>query len=138
MKKLLALVVAAAAFAAIGAQAATQQFNPSVAVSATMDGKGNAVIAWTDPMQVKAVEHYVGHGKKGGFINTIPVGSAKQVVLKDIAKNGGRFNFVGTNGKYLHLECGGNLETVMPTFKGLENDCSFEVNGQKVGALVVQ
>ncbi len=135
MKKLFVLVALAAAFSA---QAATQQFNPSVVVSATMDGKGNAVIAWTDPMQVKAIEHYVGHGKKGGFVNTIPVGSAKQVVLKDIAKNGGRFNLVGTNGKYLHLECGGNPNTVMPTFKGLGNDCSFEVNGQKVGALVVQ
>lgn len=135
MKKSFALVALAAAFSA---QAATQQFNPSVVVSATKDGNGNAVIAWTDPMQVKAVEHYIGHGRKGGFINRIDVGSAKQVVLKDIAKNGGRFNLVGTNGKYLHLECGGNLETVMPTFKGVQNDCSFEVNGQKVGALVVQ
>lgn len=135
MKKSFALVALAVAFSA---QAATQQFNPNVVVSATKDGNGNAVITWTDPMQVKAIEHYVGHGKKGGFINTIPVGAAKQVVLKDIAKNGGRFNLVGTNGKYLHLECGGNLETVMPTFKGVQNDCSFEVNGQKVGALVVQ
>lgn len=137
MKKL-SFVVLAAAFAAIGAHAATQQFDPSVVVSATKDANGNVTVAWTDPMKVKAVEHYIGHGQKSGFINVIDVGGAKKVVLKDIAKNGGRFNLVGTNGKYLHLECGGNLETVMPTFKGVGNDCSFEVNGEKVGALVVQ
>ncbi len=134
MKKSFALVALSVAFSA---QAATQQFDPKVVVSATKDAKGNAIIAWTDPMQIKAVEHYVGHGKKSGFINTIPVTSAKQVVLKDIVKNGGRFNLVGANGKYLHLECGGNQETVMPTFKGLTNDCSHEINGVKVGALVV-
>lgn len=138
MKKLSVILVAVAAFAASGIQAATQQFNPSVVVSATKDKNGNAIISWTDPMQIKAIEHYIGHGKKGGFINTIPVSSGKQVVLKDIAKNGGRFNLIGANGKYLHLECGGNLETVMPTLKGVQNDCSFEVNGQRVGALVVR
>lgn len=129
--------IMAAAFAATGAHAATQQVGPNAIVSAKVEN-GNAVISWTDPMQVKSVEHYIGHERKGGFINTIPVGSAKQVILKDVGKNGGRFNLVGSNGKYLHLECGGNQETVMPTLKGLKNDCSFEKDGQKVGALVVQ
>lgn len=126
MKVITSVVFALLGLFAFGMQAgaAPQQFDEKVVVSATKDANNNATIAWTDPMQVKAIEHYIGHGKKGGFINGIDVGSAKQVVLKDIAKNGGRFNLVVVNGDYLHEECGGNDKAKMPTFRGLEVDCT--------------
>lgn len=118
----------------------TAQVPPSATITATMDGSGNAVISWTEPLKVVRVQHYIGHGRKGGFIKDINVGAAKQVVLGDVAKNGGRFNVVTDSGKFLHLECGGNSETTMPTFKGVKLDCSYTdpSSGQLVGALVVE
>ncbi|MDP2837778.1 MAG: hypothetical protein Q8O53_00675 [Candidatus Moranbacteria bacterium] len=121
----------------------TTQMPHSVTIEAkaiTVDGKQHVEVTWTDPMQVLTVEHYIGHGVKSGMVKTINVGAAKKVVLEDVAKNGSRFNVKLVGGRFLHLECGGNRETTMPTFKGLKVDCDFtdKASGQKVGALVAE
>ncbi len=119
----------------------THQVPPTATMTATKDANGNVMIIWTDPLKVTKVQHYIGHGRKGGFIKDIQVGAEKKVVLADIAKNGGRFNVVTENGKFLHLECGGNTETVMPKFVGMKVDCSYhgkDGNGPAEGALVVE
>jgi hypothetical protein len=120
-----ALIVGVLVFAALSSQSAladfskdTAQVSRSAIVSAVKDGN-NAVVTWTDPLKVTRVQHYIGHGKKGGFIKDIAVGSEKKVILGDVQKNGARFNVVTDSGKFLHLECGGNAETTMPTFKGI-------------------
>lgn len=117
----------------------TAQVPPSATITATVVD-GNAVVSWTDPLKVIRVQHYIGHGKKGGVVKDISVGAEKQVILGDIAKNGGRFNFVTEGGRFLHLECGGNPETTEPRLKGVVKDCSYTDphSGQLVGALDVQ
>ena len=117
----------------------TAQVPSSATITATVVD-GNGVVTWTDPLRVTRVQHYIGHGKKGGTINDITVGAEKQVVLGDLAKNGGRFNVVVENGQFLHLECGGNDTTVEPKLVGLRKDCSYADpdSGQLVGALVVE
>lgn len=117
----------------------TAQMPSSATITATVVD-GNAVIAWTDPLRVTRVQHYIGHGKKGGVVKDIAVGAEKQVILGDIAKNGGRFNVITEGGQFLHLECGGNNTTTEPTLDGVVKDCSYTdpKSGQLVGALVVK
>ena len=127
----------APAFAEFSAN--TAQMPPSTTITATVVD-GNAVITWTEPLRVTRVQHYIGHGKKGGMVKDIAVGAEKQVILGDIAKNGGRFNVVTEGGVFLHLECGGNSETTEPRLEGVVKDCSYTdpKSGQLVGALVVK
>lgn len=122
----------------------TAQVPATATISAEVTD-GNAIITWTDPLKVVRVQHYIGHGKKGGVIKDIAVGAEKQVILGDIEKNGGRFNFVTEGGQFLHIECGGNDETTEPTLKGRmvkdkERMCDYidPKSGEKVGALVVE
>ncbi|NTW75583.1 MAG: hypothetical protein HGB34_01655 [Candidatus Moranbacteria bacterium] len=125
---------------AVPVQAATYQA-PATSTITVEKKDGNAVVSWRGLGPVSAVEHYVGHGKKGGFVKRIslPAG-ASSVILGDIAKNGGRFNLQMADGTYLHLECGGNPETTMPKFVGCRVDCSWidPATGQPAGALEVE
>jgi|GEM_PF-4679348 len=137
LKKTFAL---AALFAAGLVCAATTQFGDA-RVMAQPSGNGGALIQWTPNMPVAVVEHYVGHGQRGGFIQQISVATGKhEAMLADVAKNGGRFNLKFADGTYLMLECGGNDKTRMPIFTGLGVDCSHTdpSTGQKVGALVLK
>lgn len=136
-------LVATATFVALGAHAGfstkTHQAPPSVVISATKDANGNAFVTWTGPLKVEKAEHYVGDdGKSFGKPYPIIVGNSTRIVLKDIRKNGGAFNFIASDGLFLHLECGGNTETTEPTLKGVSKQCTEdEKTGQKVGRLVV-
>ncbi|NTW45487.1 MAG: hypothetical protein HGB18_00345 [Candidatus Moranbacteria bacterium] len=118
----------------------TYQAPASASLTVTKQG-GNAIVTWKGlDADVAFVEHYIGNGKKGGFIKPIKVpAGASSVVLADIAKNGGRFNLKMADGTFLHLECGGNPETTMPKFVGCHVDCSWvdTRTGQPAGALEV-
>jgi hypothetical protein len=137
----LAALVASAALIAIPAVAHdgvhdgfTHQAPASATVSATATSDGYT-ISWTDPLQVSAIEIYYGHGTRAGYVSKVNVGAAKAV---RVPANATRFNFVTTNGQYLHLECGGNDQTSMPTLKGVSVDCSYlDGTGHAAGALVI-
>ncbi len=143
--KTLAVAIMLAAAPVIGAmtasvaQAATYQ--APVTSTITVEKKdGNAVVSWRGLGPVSAVEHYVGHGKKGGFVKRIKLAAAaSSVVLGDIAKNGGRFNLKMADGSYLHLECSDNDQATQPKFDGCHVDCSYidPATGQPAGALEV-
>lgn len=130
---------ALAALLSVSASAADTAVVPSAEISAVKDAAGNVIIAWTEPLKVVKVERYVGHGQKWGNVQAINVGDKKSVVLGDIAKYGGRFNLVAIDGRFLHLECGGNPNRSSPHLKGLSVDCSYAdpATGELVGALVV-
>ncbi len=145
--KTLVVAIALAATPVVGAMTTTSVAQAAVTYQApatstiTVEKKnGNAIVSWQGLGPVSAVEHYVGHGKKGGFVKRIKLPtSASSVVLGDIVKNGGRFNLQKPDGGFLHLECGGNLETTMPKFDGCHVDCSYidPATGQPAGALVI-
>lgn len=139
------LAMIASSFAQTAPPAPVSQFStktfqaPSTAsIVVEKDANGNAKVTW-DGIPVASVEHYIGHGKKGGHVNTINVGGSKSVMLADLAKNGGRIGLKTTDGTYVHVECGGNPNTTMPRMNGLRPDCSHSdpVTGQVVGALVI-
>lgn len=117
----------------------TRQLPPTSVITATLDGKGNAIITWSPDVKVTRADHYIGHGRKGGVVKQIDVGAAKQYVLVDVVKNGGRTNFMIADPKYYHVECGGNKETTSATLVGFVVDCSYRdpKTGHLVGALEV-
>lgn len=136
MKKLIA--VAVLGFAVSAMAQTTAQFGSDVTIKAVKNPDGSATVFWNGPIKVLRAEHYVGHGKDGGFIVKIPAGDARQVTLKDIAKNGGRFQLFTTEDKPTHIECGNNSSTVMPTTENVGFDCSHVMGGQNVGAWFVK
>lgn len=132
--KLLAAAMISTAFTAAPLAAETFEAPPSAVVSATPQGDGYQ-IAWSEPVQVSVIEIYYGHGTRGGFVSRVNVGAAKSI---NVPANATRFNLVAPDGRFLHLECGGNDRTSMPQFRGVSVDCSFTgASGQAEGALVI-
>jgi hypothetical protein len=112
----------------------THQAPTSATISATPNAKGY-VLSWTEPLDVSTVEIYFNPGERSGYVGKVNVGSAKSIQLPANAK---RFNLVATDGKFLHLECGGNDQTSMPTFSGVAVNCDYIDNtGHAAGALVI-
>lgn len=114
--------------------AETFQAPASSVVSATPSGDGYD-ISWSDPIRVSTIEIYYGEGTRAGFVKKMSVGGGKSIHVDAQAT---RFNLVSTDGRYLHLECGGNDRTTMPTLRGLKLDCHhIGDSGQAEGALVI-
>ncbi|MDB5874654.1 MAG: hypothetical protein JWQ07_4096 [Ramlibacter sp.] len=111
------------------------------AITAQVDIAGNAIIGWTG-VDVELVEHYVGHGTRGGFIKRILTGGARSAILADVHKNGGRFNLklasASSSGEYFYIDCNADGRT-QERLVGIRADCSYRdpSSGQLAGALVV-
>ena len=112
----------------------THQAPSTATISAVRQGDGY-VISWTEPLDVSTIEIYFNPGERTGYVGKVNVGAAKSIQLPSNAK---RFNLVATDGKFLHIECGGNDRTTMPTLQGVSVDCSYiDGSGHAAGALVI-
>jgi hypothetical protein len=143
MKKFFSILAAMAALVAAPAMAhdglhadgLTHQAPTSARILAAPNAKGY-LISWTEPLDVQAIEIYFGHGTHQDYVSRVNVGDANKAV--QLPANTRRLNLIATDGRFLHVECGGNDRTSMPTLVGLEVDCSYVDNtGHAAGALVI-
>jgi hypothetical protein len=130
------ILAAAALCLAAPAMADTFQAPASAQITATERVDGSVQLSWTG-VQFSAVELYVGHGQRGGYVSRVNLGAATSYIVPPGTTD--RLNFVGVSGvQFLHLECGDNDRTTQPRLVGLTVDCSFTgATGGAEGALVI-